>query len=114
MPHGTTIKPTHKAIHAYYAALQTYKDHEVRNEVALETAFQRLLADNGRGHAWTLLPKQPHKKGAKHIIPDGTIQDGYNLLSGFWEPEATIDAIVEYPAGKMPLRHVSDQGEGVR
>jgi hypothetical protein len=91
MPHGSKIKPTHKAIQAYYAALQTFKDHEVRNEGALETAFQRLLADTGRSHGWTLLPKQPHKKGKKHIIPDGTFQDEFNLLRGFWEAKDADD-----------------------
>jgi hypothetical protein len=58
MPDGAAIKPTHKVILAYYAANQTCMDHEVRNEGALETAFQRLLADTGRliipvpGTAW--------------------------------------------------------------
>ena len=91
MPHGTTIKPTHKAIQAYYAALQTYKDFEVRNEGALETAFGRLLADTGRSHGWTLLPKQPHKKGTRHIIPDGTFRDEFNLPRGYWEAKDTDD-----------------------
>jgi hypothetical protein len=57
MPPGTVIKPTHKAIQAYYAALQTFKEFEVRNEGALETAFQRLLADTGHSHGSTHLPK---------------------------------------------------------
>jgi len=91
MPHGTPIKPTHKAIQAYYAALQTYKEYEVRNEGALETAFQRLLADTGRTHGWTLLPKQPFKKGSKTIVPDGTLQDDYHLPRGFWEAKDPDD-----------------------
>jgi site-specific DNA-methyltransferase (adenine-specific) len=92
MPDGTVIKPTHKAIQAYYAALQTFKEFEVHNEGALETAFQRLLADTGRSHGWTLLPKQPFKqKGKRPIIPDGTLQDEYHLPRGFWEAKDQDD-----------------------
>ena len=44
---AATLKPNHKAIQAYYAALETYKEHHVKHEGALETAFSRLLADTG-------------------------------------------------------------------
>jgi len=90
MPHGT-IKPTHKAIQAYYAALQTYKEHDVRHEGALETAFLGLLADTGRQHGWTLLPKQKHKKAGNNIFPDGTLQDDFHIKRGFWEAKDADD-----------------------
>lgn len=57
MPKTTVIKPTHKAIQQYYQALQTYGEHHVKHEGALETAFQRLLAYTAKPHGWTLIPK---------------------------------------------------------
>ena len=83
MGHSALVKPTHKAIQAYYAALETYKEHRVKHEGALETAFSRLLADTGRLHHWTLVPKLHQKKNGKSIYPDGTLQDDYFLPRGF-------------------------------
>jgi hypothetical protein len=91
MSQTATIKPTHKALQTYYDALSTYKKHHARHEGAVETAFQRLLADTGQLHRWTLLPKQPHKRGKKTIIPDGTLQDDYRLPRGFWEAKDADD-----------------------
>jgi hypothetical protein len=44
MSRNTHVKPAHKAIQQYYAALQAYSDQRVEHETALETAFQRLSA----------------------------------------------------------------------
>ena len=69
MPKPTTIKPTHKALKRYYAALQSYRDHQVTHEGALETAFQRLLEETGKSHGWRLVPKQKLKVGGQgHAI----------------------------------------------
>jgi hypothetical protein len=55
MPKATSIKPTHKALKKYYAALQGYRDHQVTHEGALETAFQRLLEETGKSYGWRLV-----------------------------------------------------------
>ena len=91
MPKTTVIKPTHKAIQRYYAALQTYSEHGVKHEGALETAFQRLLADTATAHGWTLIPKQNLKVGKKNLIPDGTMRDLFTARRGFWEAKDTDD-----------------------
>jgi len=58
MPKATSIKPTHKALKKYYAALQSYRDDGVTHEGALETAFQRLLdEETAKSHGWKLIPK---------------------------------------------------------
>jgi len=85
------IKPTDKAIKAYYATLQAYSDQQVIHEGAVETAFQHLLTDTARAHGWMLVPKLPVKRGGKTIIPDGTIRDAYNLHRGYWEAKDTSD-----------------------
>jgi hypothetical protein len=55
----TSIKPTHKALDAYYRTLQAYTDQQVRHEGALETAFQQLLGETARSRGWMLVPKLP-------------------------------------------------------
>ena len=75
MPKATSIKPTHKALKKYYAALQSYRDDGVTHEGALETAFQRLLEETAKSHGWKLIPKQKLKVGKQTIYPDGTLRD---------------------------------------
>jgi len=38
-----TVKPTPKAVKTYYAALKTYAEQGVENELAVRSAFQNLL-----------------------------------------------------------------------
>ncbi len=89
MPKATTIKPTHKALKKYYAALQSYRDHQVKHEGALETAFQRLLEETAKSHGWNLTPKQSLKVGKRTIAPDGTLRDFFDIRCGFWEAKDT-------------------------
>ena len=42
-----SIKPTHKAILAYYESLRAYGDQGVSHETAVRSAFQNLLAETG-------------------------------------------------------------------
>jgi hypothetical protein len=90
MPRTTVIKPTHKAIQQYYQALQSYSEHHVKHEGALETAFQRLLADTAKPHGWTLIPKQKLRVGKKNIFPDGTLRDMFTRR-GYGEAKDTDD-----------------------
>ena len=91
MVHSNQLKPNHKAIQHYYETLQTFSDQKVTHEGATETAFSRLLADSAHAHGWTLIPKLPIRVGAKHIAPDGTVKDEFNLRRGFWEAKDTDD-----------------------
>src|SRR5262249_30660362 len=91
MPRSTLLKPTHKAIKAYYQTLQTYREEHVEHEGATETAFQQLLAETGRAHGWTLLPKLKLQVKGKNIYTDGTLRDFFNLRRGFWEAKDTDD-----------------------
>ncbi len=52
------IKPTQKPIREYYQTVEVYRAHGVRHEGALETGFQRLLADTAHRSGSTLIPKQ--------------------------------------------------------
>src|SRR5713226_3314318 len=116
MPRSTLLKPSHKAIQRYYQALQTYSEQRVTHEGALETAFQRLLADTAPTHGWTLLPKLKLQVKGKNIFPDGTLRDFFNLRRGFWEAKDTHDDLaVEmskkiekgYPASYQPGLYIT-------
>ena len=107
MSHAHTIKAAHAAIKTYHAALKTYADHHAAHEGATETAFSRLLADTAKAVGWTLIPKKPMKAGGKTIVPDGTLNDAYNLPRGYWEAKDTADdlgaEIKKKIAKKYPL-----------
>ncbi len=91
MPVPGSIKPTHKAIKAYYETLAAYADQKVKHEGATETGFQRLLTDTARSHGWMLVPKLTVKRGGKSVIPDGTVRDAYSLHRGYWEAKDSDD-----------------------
>src|SRR5436190_7954425 len=72
------IKPTHKAIQAYYEKLQGYGAQDVTHEMGLRSAFQQLLEETGKPHRWTLIPEQKVKVGGKTVRPDGTFRDEWH------------------------------------
>ena len=93
MPSASLVKPTHKAIVAYYQTLQAYGEHDVEHESALRSAFQNLLAESAKAHHWMLVPEQRTKVGGKTTIPDATLCDEYNLHRGYWEAKDTDDKL---------------------
>src|SRR5438876_494662 len=105
MPKPSAIKPTHKAIQHYYAALQSYSAQHVEHEGALETAFQRLLADTARLKNWTLIPKLGLKVNGDTIFPDGTLRDQYNLPRGYWEAKDTHNDLDKEITKKIAKRY---------
>ena len=91
MSRNSRLKPGHKAIQQYHAALKVYSGQHVEHEGALETAFQRLLGDTARDmKGWTLIPKQSMKVAGRPVIPDGTLRDDF-LRRGYWEAKDTHD-----------------------
>src|SRR5713101_7311842 len=103
MSKAAPIKPTHKAVQHYYAALQSHRDHRVTHEGALETAFQRLLEETAKSHGWRLIPKQKLKVGKHTIFPDGTLRDFFDIRCGFWEANDLgddLDAEIQKKIGK--------------
>ncbi|MFL5343132.1 MAG: hypothetical protein ACJ8F7_23620 [Gemmataceae bacterium] len=105
MAHATPLKPGHKALQQYYAALQVYRDQHVEHEGATETAFSRLLADTARAAGWTLIPKLSMKVGGKTIAPDGTPRDEFGFKRGFWEAKDTHDDLDDEIRKKIAKRY---------
>lgn len=106
MPAKPEIKPTHKPIKDYYAALAAYAKQRVKHETALRSAFQNLLAETGRKVGWTLIPElsavsapspsqgEGRGEGSRaglHNRPDGTFRDDLTFVRGHWEAKDTDD-----------------------
>ena len=80
------LKPTHKAITAYYAALDRYQQHGVTHETAVRAAFQALLEACTRQLDWTLICEQTLRlPGRNPIRLDGALLDEHSLPRGTWE-----------------------------
>jgi hypothetical protein len=86
------IKPTHKAIQAYYGQLQAYSAQGVGHETALRSAFLNLLAETAKPQGWTLVPELTLKVRGRLIRPDATLRDDEWLYPrGYWEAKDTDD-----------------------
>ena len=81
-----TLKPTHKAITAYYDALDRYQHHGVTHETAVRAAFQALLEACAKQRNWTLICEQTLRiPGNNPIRLDGALLDEHSLPRGTWE-----------------------------
>ena len=100
-----TLKPTHKAVTAYYTALERYRQHGVSHETAVRAAFQALLEACARQVNWTLIceyslrvPANSQGYRDKDVPPtretgpraavirlDGALLDEHSLPRGTWE-----------------------------
>jgi len=80
------LKPTHKPVHSYYAALRQFEELGVRHETAVRSAFQNLLEHCARQCDWTLVPEWEIRRPRKHPLRvDGALVDNFRLTHGFWE-----------------------------
>ena len=94
-----TLKPTHKPIKAYYAALKQFDWLDVTHETAVRSAFQSLLEYCARQFNLTLVPEHsmtPLIRGArgvknKRIVVDGVLIDDFQLPHGYWEAKDIHD-----------------------
>ena len=86
-----TVKPTHKAVKSYYAALEAYAGQMVEHEGALRSAFQNLLSETGRKVHWTLIPELSLDAKRHQIRSDGTFRDEFTIERGYWEAKDTDD-----------------------
>ncbi|MFH1747367.1 MAG: N-6 DNA methylase, partial [Planctomycetota bacterium] len=101
MSTGHQVKPTHKAVKDYYAALRTYAGQQVAHEGAVRSAFQNLLADTGRKFGWTLIPELTIDANGHQIRPDGTFRDEFTIERGYWEAKDTDDDLETEIAKKI-------------
>ena len=86
------LKPTHKPIRAYYAALGQFEHLGITHETAVRSAFQALLEHCGRQCQWTLVPEYAiTRPGKRRIVVDGAMIDDFQLTHGIWEAKDIHD-----------------------
>ena len=86
------LKPTHKPVKIYYAALDQFARLGVTHETAVRAAFQTLLETCARQCGWTLVPEfaiSPRR--GKRIVADGALVDDFRLTHGYWEAKDIDD-----------------------
>ena len=87
-----TLKPTHKPIKAYYAALKQFDRLGVTHETAVRSAFQSLLEQCGRQFYLTLVPEHSITVNRnRRIVVDGVLIDDFQLPHGYWEAKDIHD-----------------------
>ena len=87
-----TLKPTHKPIKAYDAAIKQFDRLGVTHETAVRSAFQSLLEYCARQFNLTLVPEHSitvHRN--RRIIVDGVLIDDFQLPHGYWEAKDIHD-----------------------
>ena len=86
------LKPTHKPVKSYYAALEQFARLGVKHETAVRAAFQTLLEHCARQCGWTLVPEHaisPQRN--RRIVVDGALIDDFRLTHGYWEAKDIDD-----------------------
>ena len=86
------LKPTHKSVKSYYAALDQFARLDVTHETAVRAAFQTLLGHCARQCRWTLVPEFGVSTGrGSRIVVDGALVDDFRLTHGCWEAKDIHD-----------------------
>ncbi|MBI4699754.1 MAG: hypothetical protein HY744_01080 [Deltaproteobacteria bacterium] len=81
-----TIKPTHKAVVAYYDALRQLSLLDLSHEGAVKVAFQRLLETcAGRMGRTLVLDWEIRRPEGRPLRVDGAVVDDFRLAHGYWE-----------------------------
>jgi predicted helicase len=91
-----TLKPTHKAVSAYYDSLAKFAKLGVKHETAVRSAFQELLEHCARQFDWKLVPEYRIKrKGQADVSADGAVFTCVGniptLVRGLWEAKDSDD-----------------------
>ncbi len=85
------LKPTHKAVKAYYDEIATLTSLDCYNEGAVSPAFAALLKHCGAQYRWTLVEKYGMSRGGRNLFVDGALVDSFKLPHGYWEAKDTKD-----------------------
>ena len=113
------LKPTHKPVKSYFAALEQFAKLDVTHETAVRAAFQALLENCARQCKWTLVPEYGVSTGrGRRIVVDGALVDDFRLTHGCWEAKDDDDELpaeVERKFAAGAIRYSQTQREeGVR
>jgi len=74
----TGLKPSHKLVQAYYAALAQFDQHHVTRETAVRQPFLDLLRAAAGQRGWSLEPEFPMQGSRGHrIVVDAALRDAF-------------------------------------
>ena len=86
------LKPTHKLVQAYYAALAQFDQHRVTRETAVRQPFLDLLRAAASPRGLTVEAEFPMSGTRGHrIIVDAALRDAFWRPHGYWEAKAAGD-----------------------
>ena len=86
------LKPTHKSVKDYYAALAEFQKHGHNTEGNTRSAFADLLKKSSSPYGWHLVESLPFRgTGKQRLIADGAIEDGLGVVQGLWEAKDDDD-----------------------
>jgi hypothetical protein len=106
------LKPTHKPVQNYFAALRQFDDLGVSHEGAVKSAFHGLLEHCARQHDWTLVPEWELRRPRQHPLRvDGALLDNFRLTHGFWEAKDIRDDLPREACKKFDLGYLGRRGE---
>ena len=86
------LKPSHKLVQAYYAALAQFGQHHVTRETAVRQPFLDLLRAAAGQRGWSLEPEFPMQgsRGTR-IVVDAALRDAFWRVHGYWEAKDSDD-----------------------
>jgi hypothetical protein len=89
------LKPTHKPVKDYYAALALFHKHGHKTEGNTRSAFADLLKKCASPYHWHLVEEFPFKgTGKQDLRADGAIFDNdLPVLQGLWEAKDNDDKL---------------------
>ncbi len=86
------LKPSHKPVKAYFAALATFQKHGHTTEGNTRSAFADLLKKCCSPYGWHLVEEYQFKDtGKQSLHADGALVDDLTLVHGLWEAKDTAD-----------------------
>lgn len=85
------LKPTHKAVKAYFDEIQAVVHLDFYDEGAVSPAFAELLRHCGRQAHLTLVEQYQLARGGRNLRLDGALVDEFKIPHGYWEAKDTKD-----------------------
>ena len=98
------LKPTHKAVRAYYLVLAQLANVGAKHETAVREAWHNLIEAAAGPRHWTLVREYAiSRKGAAPLRLDGALLDEYRLVHGCLEAKDDADDLAAEMRAKLKL-----------
>jgi hypothetical protein len=103
------LKSTNKAVKDYYAGLAEFDKHGVKHEMAVRSAFQRLLEHCSRRVGWTFVGEYQYKRqGRRPVRIDGGMVDTFTVAQVYWKTQNSQDDLVKEAQKKFASGYPGD------